>query len=81
MSKQFVIYTNDVTDGLVKRAKRMAEDQGANFVGDNHSGSFIDHRVTGSYRVGKGKLTLLISHKAPDISWYVVESTIRGLFY
>jgi hypothetical protein len=64
---------------LLARARRLARENGATFVGDEGSGRFSHDMVRGEYRMVGRKVTVTITEKHWLVPWPVVESQLGEL--
>ena len=78
--KTFTFNTNKDPETLVKEARQVAQENGANFQGDANSGSFSGKGVQGSYEVEGGTVHVTVTDKPTLASWSKVESEIEKFF-
>ena len=80
MAKTFSVTTTEDPSTLVARAKKAARENGADFRGDERSGSFSGSGIEGTYRIQGGTVEITITKKPWHIPWFVVESQVKGFF-
>ena len=80
MSKSFTMPLNDEPAALVERARKLAEDSGAEFSGDESSGRFAAKGVEGEYVVEADSITVTVTRKPMGAPWSLVESKVKEFF-
>jgi len=80
MAKTFKIKYSGEATALVEKAKKQAQDSGAQFSGDEKSGSFSGKGVVGRYVVEGDTVAVTIEKKPFPAPWMLVEKKIRGFF-
>ena len=77
---QYQIKFSGDPDEKVKRAKKIAAEQGVTFVGDGTKGRFsgriMGGSLIGTYTVDKNILNVTITEKPLLVSWGMVESQL-----
>ena len=77
---QYQIKFSGDPDEKVKRAKKIAAEQGVTFVGDGTKGKFsgriMGGNLIGTYTVDKNILNVTITEKPMLVSWGMVESQL-----
>lgn len=66
--------------GYIDRAKRVAADNGAQFVGDESSGTFSGRGVEGRYAVDGEDVVITIDKKPMIAPWGAVEAAMGRFF-
>jgi len=80
MAKTFKIkYSGEASD-IVEKAKKQAQKSGAQFSGDEKSGSFSGKGVVGRYTVKGDTVEVTIEKKPFPAPWMLVEKKIRDFF-
>jgi hypothetical protein len=77
VARTFSINTTVDPLSLLARAKKVAKENGATFVGDKESGRFSHDMLKGEYRMVRDKVIVTITDKPWIIPWPVVESQVR----
>ena len=80
MSKSFSMPLKDDPAALVERARKLAEDTGAEFGGDATSGHFAAKGVEGEYVVEGDSITVTVTRKPMVAPWSLVESKVKEFF-
>ncbi len=80
MSKSFRMPLKEEPAALVERARKLAEDAGAEFSGDASSGSFSAKGVVGEYAVEGDSITVTVTRKPMVAPWSLVESKVKEFF-
>ena len=65
---------------LVGKAKEAAEDSGADFSGDEHTGTFSGSGVLGNYEIRPDDVLITLTSKPLIAPWSFVEARIREFF-
>ena len=65
---------------LVEKARKSAQDGGAEFSGDEKSGTFAGKGVKGRYVVEGDTVSVTIEKKPFPAPWMLVEKKIRAFF-
>jgi hypothetical protein len=79
VTRTFSMDTTTDPVSLLARARRVARENGATFVGDKESGRFSHDMVRGEYRMVGKEVTVTIIKKHWLVPWPVVESRLRQL--
>lgn len=80
MAKTFQIKYSGEAGALVEKARKQAQDSGAQFSGDEKSGTFSGKGVVGRYEVEGDTVSVTIEKKPFPAPWVLVEKKIRGFF-
>jgi hypothetical protein len=78
--RTFTVNTNKDPQTLVEEARKVAEENNANFRGDTNSGSFSGKGVEGSYELEGSTVHITITDKPRLASWSKVESKVTEFF-
>jgi hypothetical protein len=65
---------------LVAEAKEAAEESGADFSGDEHTGTFGGNGVVGNYEIRRDDVLITLTSKPLIAPWSFVEARIREFF-
>ena len=79
VTRTYSMHTTAAPLSLLARARRVARENGAAFVGDERSGRFSHEMVRGEYRMVGRKVTVTITEKHWLVPWPVVESQLGEL--
>ncbi len=79
MPRTFSLISAKDPGTLVTRARRVAIEHGADFRGNETSGSFAASGVKGAYRMEGKALTVTITEKPFYAPWHLVESELKRL--
>lgn len=77
MAKTIQITLSSDPARLIENIKNMAGQNGIDFRGDHHAGTFSGNGVEGEYSIHGNLLSLNILKKPLIIPWTMVESIIR----
>ena len=80
MARTFKVKFNGDAGSLVEKARKSAQDGGAEFSGDEKSGTFSGKGVKGRYQVEGDCVSITIEKKPFPAPWMLVEKKIRGFF-
>ena len=80
MSKSFRMPLKEEPAVLVERARKLAEDSGADFSGDASSGRFAAKGVEGEYAVEGDTITVTVTRKPIVAPWSLVETKVKEFF-
>ncbi len=80
MARTFIVNTIEDPTTLVTRARQAASNGGAQFRGNETSGSFSGGGIRGIYRIQAGTVAVTITDKPWVIPWGVVESRVKRFF-
>ncbi len=80
MSKSFRMPLKEEPAALVERARKLAEDAGADFSGDATSGQFAAKGVEGEYAVEGDSITVTVTRKPMVAPWSMVEAKVKQFF-
>ncbi len=80
MSKSFRMPLKEEPAVLVERARKLAEDSGADFSGDAASGHFGFKGVEGEYAVEGESITVTVTRKPIVAPWSLVETKVKEFF-
>ncbi len=79
-SRTFSVSTDKAPQTLAEEAKKVAEENGATFRGDENSGSFSGSGVEGSYEVEGSTVQITVTEKPSFVPWSTVESQVEEFF-
>jgi hypothetical protein len=81
MSHTFTVpLTGRSPSDLVAKVKEAAEDAGAHFAGDEHSGTFSGNGVVAKYEMLSNEVLITLTEKPFIAPWSFVEARIREFF-
>ena len=79
-SHTFSVSTDKDPQTLAEEDKKVAEENGATFRGDENSGSFSGSGVEGSYEVEGTTVQITVTEKPGFVPWSTVESQVEEFF-
>jgi hypothetical protein len=79
VAKTYELDTMVSPSSLLARARRTASENGATFVGDEHSGRFSHEMAEGEYRMTGQMVIVTVTDKHWLLPWPVVEAQLRKL--
>ena len=79
MARTFSMNTTLDPLSLLRRAKKVAKENGATLLGDERSGRFSHDMVKGEYRMVGEMVIVTITEKHWLLPWPIVESKVRQL--
>lgn len=80
MTKSFEVALTTDPYRVIGKAKKAAEQHGATFTGDTHSGKFSGNGLEGEYQVEDKTVVITITQKPALIPWSSVETQIKSFF-
>lgn len=80
MTKKITVKFADSIEPLITKAKKVANANDAEFLGNTVSGSFSGKGVAGIYNVDRNQIIVKITDKPFWASWCLVESSINHFF-